>query len=54
MRKLLRKFFGDQSGSTAIEYAVIAVFIAVALVASGRLIGTKLSAAFSNISANLN
>jgi pilus assembly protein Flp/PilA len=54
MKRLLCKFLADRNGSTATEYAVIAAFIAVAIAASGRIIGTKLSVVFSNISANLN
>lgn len=53
MRKLLRRFISDERGGTAVEYAVIAMIVIVALAISGRAIGTKLSATFSNVSANL-
>jgi len=39
----------DQSGVTAIEYALIAALIAVAAIAAFTLVGTKLSTVFSTI-----
>jgi pilus assembly protein Flp/PilA len=43
----------DQSGVTAIEYALIAALIAVAAIASFTLVGTNLSTTFSTIAAKL-
>jgi pilus assembly protein Flp/PilA len=46
MRHLLHRFIDDQSGVTAIEYALIAGLIALVIVLSLRLIGTTISALF--------
>jgi pilus assembly protein Flp/PilA len=43
----------NQSGVTAIEYALIAALIAVAAIAAFTLVGTNLSATFSTIAGQL-
>jgi pilus assembly protein Flp/PilA len=48
MRKLAKRFSRDESGATAIEYALIALFIFLAIVASVRLLGPSLVAIFTN------
>ena len=53
MIKSLKAFVGNESGATAIEYALIASFIAVALVGILTSLGTKLSSEFSEISSAL-
>ncbi|HJY48479.1 MAG TPA: Flp family type IVb pilin [Xanthobacteraceae bacterium] len=53
MRRLLINLVKDQSGVTAIEYALIAALIAVAAIASFTLVGTNLSTTFSTIAAKL-
>ncbi len=52
MSNLIR-FFQDESGATAIEYGLIAAGISVAIIAVVNGIGTKLNAAFTNVSTNL-
>ncbi len=47
------KMVKDQSGVTAIEYALIAALIAVAAIAAFTLVGTNLSTTFSTIAAKL-
>jgi len=53
----LRAFFSnlteDQSGVTAIEYALIAALIAVAAIAAFSLLGTNLSSTFSYVASCL-
>jgi len=53
----LRVFFSnlikDQSGVTAIEYALIAALIAVAAIAAFTLVGTNLSSTFSYVASQL-
>ena len=44
---------GNESGAIAIEYALIASLIAVALVGALTSLGTKLSSEFSEISGAL-
>lgn len=39
MRKRLQNFVNDQSGVTAIEYALVAMLIAMAVIASVALLG---------------
>jgi pilus assembly protein Flp/PilA len=53
MIKSLKAFVGNESGATAIEYALIASLIAVALVGILTSLGTKLSSEFSEISGAL-
>ncbi len=48
MSGLLRRFMGDQSGATAIEYALLAGLIALAVVASARQLGSSLDNSFKN------
>jgi len=43
----------NQSGVTAIEYALIAALIAVAAIAAFSLVGTSLSTTFSTIAGQL-
>ena len=53
MRRLLANLIKDESGVTAIEYALIAALIAVAAIAAFTLVGTNLSTTFSTIAAKL-
>ncbi len=53
MRRLLTNLVKDESGVTAIEYALIAALIAVAAIAAFTLVGTNLSTTFSTIAAKL-
>jgi pilus assembly protein Flp/PilA len=53
LRRLLINSIKDQSGVTAIEYALIAALIAVAAIAAFTLVGTNLSTTFSTIAAKL-
>jgi pilus assembly protein Flp/PilA len=53
MIKSLNAFVGNESGATAIEYALIASLIAVALVGILAALGTRLSSEFSEISSAL-
>jgi pilus assembly protein Flp/PilA len=50
MLKSMKSFVANESGATAIEYALIASLIAVALVTALTNLGTKLSTEFSEIS----
>ena len=53
MRNLVRRFIADQSGAAAIEYALIASFIALAIITGARRIGTNLTVKFNAIANNL-
>ena len=53
MYKLLKSFASDQSGATAIEYALIASLIAVAIVGALTSLGKGLSSEFAEVSGYL-
>lgn len=53
MIKSLKAFVGNESGATAIEYALIASLIAVALVGVLGALGTRLSSEFAEVSSAL-
>lgn len=53
MKNLFNRFAADQSGATAIEYGLIAGLIAVVIIGAITAVGTKLSAKFGAVSANL-
>jgi pilus assembly protein Flp/PilA len=53
MKTLLTRFAKDESGSTAIEYALIASGIALAIIAAVNSLGGKLNTNFGNISTSL-
>lgn len=49
MRNYLAKFMKDDSGATAIEYALIAAFISLVLITAATQIGLELTATFNEI-----
>jgi len=53
LRTLFSNLINNQSGVTAIEYALIAALIAVAAIAAFTLVGTNLSTTFSTIAGQL-
>ncbi len=53
MRKLMSRFFDDESGATAIEYGLIAALIAVVIISGVTSVGTKLNNTFNNISTRI-
>jgi pilus assembly protein Flp/PilA len=53
LRNLLKKFWADQSGATAIEYGLIAAGIALAIIAAVNGLGSTLSGTFSSVNTSL-
>ena len=53
MARMLRDFLADETGATAIEYALIAAGIALAIITAVQGVGTKLSGRFATISTSL-
>jgi pilus assembly protein Flp/PilA len=53
MRKLFSTFLRDQSGATAIEYAMIGVGISIVILAAVDGIGSNLSGKFTAMSTGL-
>jgi len=46
---VLRRFLGDESGATAIEYGLIAAGISVAIITVVKNVGTNLSGTFTSV-----
>jgi pilus assembly protein Flp/PilA len=53
MRSLMRRFFSDESGATATEYAMLIIFIALAIAGGATLLGNNINNLFSSIGASL-
>ncbi len=53
LKAYLNRFASDESGATAIEYGLIASLIAVAIIGAVTTLGTKLTATFGSVSAQL-
>jgi pilus assembly protein Flp/PilA len=53
MIKSLKSFVANESGATAIEYALIASLIAVFIIGALSALGTKLSSEFTEVGAAL-
>jgi pilus assembly protein Flp/PilA len=51
--RFVRKFCSDESGATAIEYALIASGISIVIVIAVQTIGTTLTGTFSTVSTSL-
>jgi pilus assembly protein Flp/PilA len=49
MLRSMKNFVNDESGVTAIEYALIASLIAVFIVIAVQTVGTKLSTVFTEV-----
>ena len=49
----VQNFLSDESGVTAIEYALIASLIAVFIIGAVQTVGTQVSAVFTDISTTL-
>jgi pilus assembly protein Flp/PilA len=49
----VRNFLSDQSGVTAIEYALIASLIAVFIIVAVQLVGTQVSTVFTEVGNSL-
>ena len=45
----VRNFISDESGVTAIEYALIASLIAVFIIVAVQLVGTQISTVFTEV-----
>jgi pilus assembly protein Flp/PilA len=47
------RFFGDESGTTAIEYGLIAALVCVAIIVAMRAFGLEVQSLFTKISENV-
>lgn len=53
MVKLIRNYFTDESGATAIEYGLIAALVSVAAIVALTALGTELSNIFDTVKTTL-
>jgi pilus assembly protein Flp/PilA len=53
MRAKIKSFIKNESGATAIEYALVAAGISVAIVTSVATLGTNLNAKWTSVSTAL-
>lgn len=53
MNKFLNRFLKNESGATAIEYGLIATFIAVAIILTLPSVGDALNGMFTKIEAEI-
>jgi pilus assembly protein Flp/PilA len=50
---LIDRFISDDSGATAIEYALICSLVACAIIAAITVLGTQLQNTFNEVASNL-
>jgi pilus assembly protein Flp/PilA len=50
MKATIKRYVHDEQGGTAIEYAVIAVFVSIVLLAAAEAIGADLNGTFGTVS----
>lgn len=53
MKRIFAKFITDESGATAIEYAIIAGGIALVIIVAVDSIGTSLNTVFTSVNNSL-
>jgi pilus assembly protein Flp/PilA len=53
MRRLIANFLADQNGATSIEYALIAGFLSIVILAAVNGIGTTLNGKFTSVNTSL-
>ncbi len=49
VQRMTRNFLDDESATTAIEYALLGVFIAIAIISGVSSLGAQLNQAYVNI-----
>ena len=54
MTNLIKNFWNDEEGATAIEYGLIAGLIAVGIIVGATALGTDLNELFNKIAGKLN
>jgi pilus assembly protein Flp/PilA len=53
MTTMFRRLLDDEGGATAIEYALLAALISVAVIAAMQTVATQLNTVFSEVSTSL-
>lgn len=54
MTKTIKRFIKNESGATAIEYALIAGIMSIALIAAFTLLGPQMKTSFDKIANTMN
>jgi pilus assembly protein Flp/PilA len=54
MLSLTSRFRSDENGATATEYAMLIVFVALAIAVGAQALGNDLTALFTNVGTTLN
>jgi len=54
MHSLTSRFYRDESGATATEYAMLIVFVALAIAVGAQALGNDLTALFQHVGTTLN
>jgi pilus assembly protein Flp/PilA len=53
MKNMLARFIKEEEGQDLIEYALLAAFIAVVVIAAVQSVGTKVTGMFQNVNTQL-
>lgn len=53
MVSILKSFYKDESGATAVEYGLIAAMVSIAVITGVSSIGSKLGTVFNTLSSSL-
>ena len=51
--ELIKKFFRDEEGATAVEYGLMVALIAIVIIAAVTLLGTALNAKFQTVASSV-
>jgi pilus assembly protein Flp/PilA len=54
MLSLISRFCNDERGATATEYAMLIVFVALAIAVGAQALGNDLTSLFTNVGTTLN
>ena len=52
-REMVRKFFTDESGASAVEYGLLVALIAVVITVGVTALGTRINAMFTSVAGSL-
>jgi len=50
MQRFIARFVKDRSGTTAIEYGLIAVLVAVGIITAAKILGAQIDTPFTRLS----
>jgi len=50
---MLKRFFQDEAGASAVEYALLVALIAVVIVTAVQLLGTTLSSIYNSVATSI-